>query len=167
MKERIIKLLTHFDVNRSQLAQIMGVSKGMVSHLLADNGRGGRFGAVHLENILAEFPSVRREWLFNGEGSMLKSESSKQGSLFEQEPAKESKSPISHEPQAFQVTTIETHVHEVDVNKEPENESQVPRIEEVKTITPSGETKKVEASEIERVLIFYKDGTFSSYLPRT
>lgn len=65
MKERLLLLIENLKVSRAAFERACGLSNGYVNNIK------GNIGAKALEGILRAYPSVNRDWLLYGEGSML------------------------------------------------------------------------------------------------
>jgi transcriptional regulator with XRE-family HTH domain len=74
MKERIQKLIDYKGISPGDLAELLGVQRSNISHIL--NGR-NKPGAVFIEKFLLAFPMVNARWLFTGEGTMIIGEADK------------------------------------------------------------------------------------------
>jgi transcriptional regulator with XRE-family HTH domain len=68
MKERIQKFIDYKGISPGDLAEVLGVQRSNISHIL--NGR-NKPGAVFIEKFLLAFPNVNARWLFTGEGPMI------------------------------------------------------------------------------------------------
>lgn len=75
MKERIQKFIDYKNITPGDLADILGVQRSNISHIL--NGR-NKPGAAFIEKFLLAFPGVNARWLFTGNGPMIISDSEKQ-----------------------------------------------------------------------------------------
>jgi transcriptional regulator with XRE-family HTH domain len=74
MKERIQKFIDYKGISPGDLAEVLGVQRSNISHIL--NGR-NKPGAVFIEKLLLAFPMVNARWLFTGEGPMIIGEADK------------------------------------------------------------------------------------------
>lgn len=66
MKERLLLLIENLAISRAAFERACGLSNGYVNNIK------GNIGAKALESILRAYPTVNREWLLYGEGSMIK-----------------------------------------------------------------------------------------------
>lgn len=73
MRERIIRILHHYNITQTTFAERIGVSKGAVSHVLSqsDKSRKGDFKPDTIERIVNAFPEINKAWLLTGEGEMI------------------------------------------------------------------------------------------------
>ena len=87
--------------------------------------------------ILNEFPEVGLYWLMNGTGTFPKKE-------------------VQNEKKQFQTREIETPI-----KNEPK--SKIDSIASLSEKNHTGDSQQLK--EIERIVVFYKDGTFKNYNP--
>lgn len=75
MNRRLLQFLQAENITQTQLADILSVARGSVSHILAGRNRPGY---DFLESLLLHFPSLNLEWLMTGKGKMYKEASPEQ-----------------------------------------------------------------------------------------
>jgi len=136
MKDRIKQFIEYKGISAGELAIVLDVQRSNISHIL--NGR-NKPGAVFIEKLLLKFPDLNARWLLTGTGNMSEGQS-------------ENNSDVN--PTLF------------DTNKEKEetvvtSPVSSPPIESL-PITKS----KVISEEVEKIILVYKDGTFSQLNPR-
>lgn len=68
MKERIKKYMDHKGLSAAELADIIGVQRSNLSHILT--GRNNP-GASFIEKLLQTYPELDARWLITGEGDMI------------------------------------------------------------------------------------------------
>ena len=68
MKDRIKHLMDYKKLSAAELADLIGVQRSNVSHVL--NGRNNPSSAF-IEKLLLTFPDLNARWLLTGAGSML------------------------------------------------------------------------------------------------
>ncbi|HDR50845.1 MAG TPA: XRE family transcriptional regulator [Mariniphaga anaerophila] len=95
MKERIQKFIDYKSITPGELADILGVQRSNISHIL--NGR-NKPGAVFIEKFLLAFPRVNARWLFTGEGPMVMGEAKSSAEIDE----------LKSEPEIPYITKIST-----------------------------------------------------------
>ncbi len=190
MKERLNELLRHYSISKSNFAQLCGISKATISHITSENGRGGHFSEETIEKILKAFPNVSRDWFVYGNGSMTIADDSLHDgtpSLFstvnntnivKREPVNTS---INNDHgKTTEPNTPKTKAIVNDTNSERKNKLYTPnedistnknrdRAEEYAVKYVAIDPKSVEKpiATIERIVIFYSDGTYSQYLPKS
>lgn len=69
MKDRLIKVLNHFGLTATRLADEIGVQRSGISHILSGRNQPGYEFIVKL---LTRFPEINAEWLLMGKGTLLK-----------------------------------------------------------------------------------------------
>jgi transcriptional regulator with XRE-family HTH domain len=80
-KNRIEKVMLHYDMTSSQFAAEIGIQSSTLSHIL--NNRNNPSLDV-LKKILSRFTEISSDWLILGQGSMLRQEKhSKEPTLFD------------------------------------------------------------------------------------
>ncbi len=138
MKDRIQKILSHYSLSAAKFADIIGVQRSSVSHIVSERNKPS---LEFLQKIMLSYPEINALWLLNGTGDFLNSPS-KQPTLFE----KKADTPVVERPLAqFKKKTTPL-------------ESNIP--------TPIEHFPGIDSSkQVEKVVIFYTDKTFASYTP--
>ena len=145
MKDRLLKIITSEGLTSALLADEMGVQRSGISHILS--GRNNP-GFDFLQKLLTRFPKLNAEWLILGQGSMYKANDTEIPSLF-----------ATKEPQ--QKTSLSPTLPEKpQISASGEGEKKEPSKAQPE-ISPPTESQK----EIEKIIILYRDKTFSSYFP--
>jgi transcriptional regulator with XRE-family HTH domain len=140
--KRLEIILDYYSLNASGFADKIGVQRSSLSHLLSGRNKPS---LDFLLKILDVFPEVDLYWILNGKGSF---------------------------PKSNEVALGETAIPPAPVlEKEIENlfteqkvDSIQPAPEKVEPSVPVPFQKKSE-DEIDKIVIFYKNGTFKSYIP--
>ncbi|TAJ10726.1 helix-turn-helix domain-containing protein [Marinilabiliaceae bacterium JC017] len=151
MKERIQKILQRESLTPSKFADVIGVQRSGVSHILS--GRNNP-SLDFLNKILDHFPYISGDWLITGKGEMIKPDvkSAPKPQLLFNSPKK------VFEPEKERPIPSAT----IKIEKEPENipEKKIKESESIENISPFLSDKKIE-----RVVVFYTDKTFREYCP--
>lgn len=142
MKERLAELLKAEKCTPSIFADEIGVQRSNVSHILS--GRNNP-GYDFLQKILIRFSNVNANWLINGVGSMYVDKSSKD--LFS--PQEES-STVNKENIAG-ITSITP-------NSPPELPHEIPE---------KKQNMEKDYHKIDKIIVFFSDGSFKEYQPAT
>nr|WP_319509279.1 helix-turn-helix transcriptional regulator [uncultured Draconibacterium sp.] len=138
MKDRIKNFIDAKGISAGELAAVLDVQRSNISHIL--NGR-NKPGASFIEKLLLEFPDLNARWLLTGEGDMFSGQVSVAS-------APQQKLPMVEETRKQQPLT------EKPIKKNVITE------ENIKTpITAPN-------SEIDKMVIIYRDGTFNIYKQR-
>jgi len=144
MQDRILKILTGNQLSATRFADIIGVQKSSISHILSGRNKPS---FDFIEKILLKFPDINPEWLILGKGSMYRT--SVQANLFE--------NPLATEPTLL--TPPQNEIAETPLL--PSEKQQVTAKSDVSYPLENA----IKGKSIERVLVFYKDKTFSEYYP--
>jgi len=70
MNKRLLQFIDAENLSQSQFADILGVARASISHILSGRNRPGY---DFIESIMLHFPSLNMEWLITGQGKMYKS----------------------------------------------------------------------------------------------
>lgn len=140
MKERIQEYMDIKSINAGELATLLEVQRSNISHIL--NGR-NKPSAALIEKMLHVFPDLNARWLLTGEGSMLD----------QTNPVDVDSKRNSQENNI--IPDIEKATKECREELRPERHSRI-------------EQEKIQTWDdtIERVVLFHKDGSFTSYFNR-
>jgi plasmid maintenance system antidote protein VapI len=144
MKEQILKLMSHFGINATVLADEIGVQRSSISHILSERNQPSYDFII---KILKKYPSVSAEWLLLKKGSMLKEETIKNS---------------NKESELFSTTTESKEIivnPKENINKEKFNDSDKNSlIEENFMVT--------NVYSINKIVFFFNDNSFEEYKPR-
>jgi transcriptional regulator with XRE-family HTH domain len=69
IKDRILKILNTENMSSAKFADIIGVQRSNISHILS--GRNNP-GLDFLQKVLTKFPTINSDWLLIGKGEMFK-----------------------------------------------------------------------------------------------
>ena len=150
--KRLEIILDYNGLNASSFADKIGVQRSSLSHLLSGRNKPS---LDFILKIIEVFPDVDLYWILNGKGTFPKSE--------------KKSDPIITTP----TPTINNKIVETEIEKQVDlfsDEIATPknRLEEkfVNTIpnTHNSASNNNEA-EMDRIVIFYKNGTFKTYSP--
>ena len=150
--KRLEVILDYYGLSASAFADKVGVQRSSLSHLLS--GRNKPSLDLILK-IVENFPEVDLYWILNGKGNFPKSEIQNEIISVPSTPVQKIESPemkIENQPNLF---STEPTVEKNRVNENFQNNFSNTRILE--------NTKN--DSDIDRIVIFYKNGTFKNYSP--
>lgn len=164
MRERLLKFMEMEKLSASRLAEILGVQPATISHIISGRNKPS---FEFIEKMLLRFPKVNPEWFLLGKGSAYRPDVSS------------SPNPNPNPSQEFRLPAnlFETAPPPATESSAGQPELKIPETPgatapEIQTNHPSIDTKKqiskTEFSEpdIERIVIFLKNGTCISYKPR-
>ncbi len=158
MKQRLQTLLTTEKIASSKFADLLGVNRSSISHLLS--GRNNP-SLDFLQKVLIKFPHINPDWLLLGQGPMHRNNAQSQ-----------IQSSLSSNTLPFNDIIIEEKVKGNQIKpaiepKKPKNEKNEVYLEEdesvrdIKTGIKTPENKK----SIDKIVFFYSDNSFESYYP--
>lgn len=152
------RFLEEYKLNSSQLADILGVQRSGISHILAGRNKPS---FDFLVRIIENFPEINAKWLITGKGRMFSSDGEDElkpsrgpamPSLFDSlEPAEEKKEIVSHPKQ------------NEGLKEEPLN-SQMTTDSENKSVYKSKQDDS-QVDGIDMVMVLYRSGKFRRYIP--
>jgi transcriptional regulator with XRE-family HTH domain len=150
--KRLEIILDYYSLNASSFADKIGVQRSSLSHLLSGRNKPSLDFILKIMDVFSE---VDLYWLLNGKGTFPKSE-------LENETKIVTSTPIVNHP--IEETKKEKQADLFSENfSSPKNqmEENIPNPFLNTKITP---TQKTEG-EIDRIVIFYSNGTFKTYSP--
>ncbi|RLD54296.1 MAG: hypothetical protein DRI97_11775 [Bacteroidetes bacterium] len=167
MKERLIQLLDLEQLSPSKFADIIGVQRSSISHVISGRNKPS---FDFLQKTLKAFPGLNATWLMLGEGTMYEQMGRKvSGNLFDspatpEEPSQEHistseeghadseavETPITNEPEPEKVLESPTPVQLTETSLQEET---------LKEIATGGTMRIVQ------VMVIYEDDTFKALLP--
>lgn len=136
MKSRLQKIISAEGLTPAQFAELIGMQRSSISHILS--GRNNPSFDM-LQNILTKFSRVNPNWLIMGKGDMY--QKAVQTSLFAE--LSSSEQPVN--ASSATNSTLNANTEAMSKVKPPES--------------------PVFGKDVERVIVFYKDKTFTEYLP--
>lgn len=139
MKDRLLKILTHFGYTATKFADEIGVQRSGISHILSGRNQPGYDFIV---KALNKFPDIDAEWFILGKGTMIKSSKP------------ETASPVSavkpsHFPDAIQ----------------PDLFSRPQEVNSSQTVKQDDSGKVTNVTFLKHVILLNSDGTFDQYNP--
>jgi len=167
MKDRITQFLSSEGISPAEFADKIGVQRSSVSHVL--NGRNYP-SASFIQKMLGSYNTLNPRWLLLGEGMMsdVKSVSAKPPTLFQftagsealkqpQENVKTEEQPIKDVSNQLSDNLTDKSSHATDSNRPAE-------LNLAQTVSDLV-SASVDNKEVERIVLFFKDKTFTAYTP--
>lgn len=145
MKERIIQFLSENNLTSTKFADVIGVQRSSISHILSGRNKPS---FDFIEKMLMAYPELDAQWLITGKGNMF----SDQPSLFDQKIKQES---------VNRITPLESNIQ----NLTKEERAIVDSEQELGNIHNKELKSNKIQDDIERVIIFYSNGSFKEYKP--
>ncbi|TDD93915.1 helix-turn-helix domain-containing protein [Flavobacterium cellulosilyticum] len=148
--KRLEIILEYYGVNASSFADNIGVQRSSLSHLLSGRNKPS---LDFILKILEVYPEVDLYWILNGKGTFPKSDYKIDNEI----PASSSKSSrqftapkLERQLDVFEEKIIETKSEENEIDSDLKNQINIQQKSNI---------------EIDRIVIFYKNGTFNTYSP--
>ncbi|MBW3519695.1 helix-turn-helix transcriptional regulator [Flavobacterium sp. NKUCC04_CG] len=166
---RLEFLLQHYEFSASTFADKIGVQRSSLSHLLSGRNKPS---LDFIMKIYEAFPELNLYWLLKGEGDFLPENSPapplNSPSLFSEEFQKTAitsqVAPPKSTPEITEESVLTTPTEVV--QSEPKPTLVTPEISN--EVLPKTIQKKIcSTREIEQIVIFYKDGSYSGYTPNS
>ena len=147
MKDRIAELMQSEEINAASLADLLGVQRSNISHIL--NGRNNP-RLDFLEKLLEKMPHVNAQWLITGLGKMYLNENE-----------------IKHIPKNLFDSTISTSENSKVISGENKQNKKIITKETPIHQESLSNSNKIASEEISfvkikptKLIIFYSDNTF-------
>ena len=145
--KRLELLLDYYSLNASAFADKIGVQRSSLSHLLSGRNKPS---LDFILKILEVFPDVDLYWILNGKGNFPKNSDEKKTEII-----------------AGKIISAPTPIPQNLTIKNLFSSSEIPVVkntfENSKPITNENITISSSSNEIDKIVIFYKNGTFKDY----
>ena len=143
MKDRLLKFLNVEGISYTKFADEIGVQRSSISHILSGRNKPS---FDFIQKILTRYDKINPEWLIMGKGEMLKTIT---------------------QPSLFDNNTENTSQKSKDPGKSDQNiaNNEIKSIVEKHHNNPNITTQPSDDEDIERIVIFFKNGKFIQYLP--
>lgn len=151
--KRIELILDYYSLSASGFADKIGVQRSSMSHLLSGRNKPS---LDFILKIISIFPDVDMYWILNGKGNFPKTGNvnSVNSDSLKKEKSSSPVLEIKKQENLFSEQNLDIHENPVFENKIIEN-----------TNTAFSSSNENE-SKIEKIVIFYSNGTFSEYNPK-
>ena len=174
MLERINLILKSRNLNAAQFADEIGVQRSSVSHILT-----GRNNASldFLLKVLTRYPEIDTDWLLTGKGVMVRSSALSSSNRIERKNDEPTTTKSETTPKEIPVDLFRQNVairEEIREDKSNKEEIKTEVVIEKQPIIRTEEQQKepdevvIKATsirQIEKIVIFYSDKTFTDYKP--
>ena len=145
--KRLEIILDYYNLSASAFADKISVQRSSLSHLLSGRNKPSLDFII---KVIEVFPEVDLYWILNGKGTFPKSENT--SNHFEEVKSASIETPFIQteleSPDLFSATASKNFEKEIQPT-------------EINHHSPTANTSVT----IERIVIFYKDGTFKNYMP--
>ncbi len=142
--KRLELVLDYYNLSASAFADRINVQRSSLSHLLSGRNKPSLDFII---KVIEVFPEVDLYWILNGKGTFPKSDKN----------SNSNKPSLSNE---FKTQTSETNANpSLNLSSTIALNTNIIQSDALKTL----DINKNSASNIERIVVFYKDGTFKNY----
>jgi len=159
MKERLIQLLDLEQLSPSKFADIIGVQRSSISHVLSGRNKPS---FDFLQKTLKAFPGLNASWLIMGDGTMYEQMGRNiPGNLFDtpDESEEQFPGPISEEPAPQPEETPAQAALNTEQTAESDPDDGSVQAEAVAAAVAPGKKRIVQ------VMVIYEDDTFRAFTP--
>ena len=139
--KRLETILEYYSLTASSFADKISVQRSSMSHLLSGRNKPSLDFVL---KVTEEFPDVELEWFLNGKGSFPKDDFTPAPTIIQPEIKKES---------------------EIKEDLFSNNTEEKKEVFEDKKTQPVSISENFNQNEIERIVVFFKNGTFKNYTP--
>ncbi|UGS24829.1 helix-turn-helix domain-containing protein [Flavobacterium channae] len=145
--KRLEIILEYYNLSASAFADKINVQRSSLSHLLSGRNKPSLDFIIKVIDV---FPEVDLYWILNGNGTFPKSDAP---------------SPLQNEVEKIQVENSKSEINtsEPDLFSTIEQTSVIASSE--KRVNEISNFESPNNQEIERIVIFFKNGTFKNYKP--
>lgn len=165
MKDRIAQFLINENISSAEFADKIGVQRSSVSHVLNERNYPS---TSFIQKMLSTYEHVNPRWLLLGEGPMLNSPTiiNKEPSLFpypQNDDLPNTKSTATKDQLIENIVITNPKVSQENQTELLSSKSQNKNnfTQEVNEIID----KTVDSKDVERIILFYNDKTFTVYTP--
>jgi transcriptional regulator with XRE-family HTH domain len=153
--KRLEAIFDYYGLTASSFADKINVQRSSISHLLSGRNKPS---LDFILKVMESFPDVELLWLLNGKGIFPKGESSNQ--------EKTLSSPIQTLQTEEEIRSPDLFTNNVTLSENDKNRLFENKTEKNSNIEEIHDLKKTTInSDIERIVVFYKNGTFKNYIP--
>lgn len=149
--KRLEIILDYYSLNASSFADKIAVQRSSLSHLLSGRNKPS---LDFILKIIAIFPEVDLYWILNGKGSFPKN--------MEQLDKKENS--VGQVVKENSPTSAPTEIIPENLFSQVKSANPIP-VYDTKKIDAQNSAKESDSGGIDKIVIFYKNGTFKSYVP--
>ncbi len=152
MNRRLEQFLAAENISQAEFADTIQVARASVSHILAGRNKPG---FSFIESMAFHYPTLNIDWILTGRGKMYKDQNSAVPAPIATQTAQPLDSHEEEKPVLELFSPIRTPA------TEPSKEV-LPHIPVISEPVPSSKSISADCSKktIEKVIIFYSDGTF-------
>lgn len=153
MIDRIKLLIETQNMTASQFADKIDVQRSSLSHIMSGRNKAS---LDFVSKVLKRFPEISPDWLINGQGALFRSQKTGNESTRQETPQAN---------ELFNMTRVEQTEELVDYGKQIDDKNSMESESSGQSENNITEDKKSGATTVDRIVIFYSDGSFKDYSP--
>lgn len=177
MEDKLRKLMKHEGLNSTRLAEMLGIQASGISHIMSGRNKPSYDFIVKL---LHRFPQINPDWLLSDKGPMYRTEIKSKNPASPQVSLNDSGAPIENASSSLagdlfsSKSPASRQTHDIQ-SLERDDSDIIPAPAVNLSAAADGKQQQVgvsgtyapfvTASTIERIVVFYKDKTFTEYQP--
>ena len=149
--KRLEIILDYYSLNASSFADKIGVQRSSLSHLLSGRNKPS---LDFILKILEVFPEVDLYWILNGKGTFPKNTTAVEKRENQVEDVSKLNTSTTSKEELIPENLFSEIQHPINLNSS-----------ETKKIENQNSIKNSTSSEVEKIVFFYKNGTFKVFNP--
>ena len=149
--KRLEIILDYYSLNASSFADKIGVQRSSLSHLLSGRNKPS---LDFILKILDVFPDIDLYWILNGKGNFPKNAEEFEEIKNSTEQIQKQNTPTSSTSEKIPDNLF----------SEIQDQNSIPALDTKKDESQNS-TKDYTSDAIDKIVIFYRNGTFKSYIP--
>ena len=149
--KRLEIILDYYSLNASSFADKIGVQRSSLSHLLSGRNKPS---LDFILKILDVFPDIDLYWILNGKGNFPKNAEEFEEIKNSTEQVEKQNSPTPSNSEKIPENLF----------SELQDQNSIPALDTKKNENQNS-TKDYTSDAIDKIVIFYRNGTFKSYIP--
>lgn len=155
INEKIREFIIYKDLQPSKLADELGISRPMMSHVLSGRNKPN---IEIVMKILSKYPDLNPEWLNGNAPNMFREGASQESYLQENRQENKYITPTI-QPNSTQ-NLFNNHNNQQEIEEEKTEKVKLQENNEVQ----QKKSKRSEGKTIEKIIVFYTDKSFDTYL---
>lgn len=167
MEDRLLKLLDTEQLSSSRFADVIGVQRSSVSHIISGRNKPS---FDFLQKTLKAFPMLNADWLLLGKGSMYQGDATAAGGTLFSSISGETTSPSREDVDTEKEIVDHPHVLtpgelSASVKSEDRAENNVSEEATEQTTGPIPQEHEKKGRLVSKIIVLYTDNSFDAYDP--
>ena len=163
MIDRIQQLMKTYELTAADLADALGTERSGISHFLSGRNKPS---LAFITKLLEKFPDVNPDWLLLGTGTMHRSNQNQVTPEIQAYAAPKPQDPVNQQNNTTPLPDKQISVTENEAPVENQTKKQTEKPIQVEKKQTQAPAQSSAGTEIERIVIFYNDHSFSEYKMR-